>query len=80
MTVGGEAYTEKELASALKVQFTPTRILFNERGKPILTLNGYLPPNDFLTAIRYVGERHESTVSYRDFVRSQPRDDNAAKE
>ena len=26
VTVGGEAYTEKELASALKVQFTPTLI------------------------------------------------------
>ena len=80
MTVGGEAYTEKELASALKVQFTPTLIFFNERGKPILTLNGYLPPKEFLTAICYVGERHESTVSYREFVRNQPRDDSGAKE
>ncbi len=79
VTVGGDAYTEKELASALKVQFTPTLIFFNERGKPILTLNGYLPPNEFLTAIRYVGERHESTVSYRDFVHSEPRDDSGVK-
>ncbi|MDE0308487.1 MAG: thioredoxin fold domain-containing protein [Acidiferrobacterales bacterium] len=72
ITVDGETFTEKEFASALRVQFTPTLLFFNEQGKPILTLNGYLPPNEFLTALRFVAEHHESQMSYRDFVHSQP--------
>ncbi len=69
VTVGGEAYTEKELAAALQVQFTPTLIFFDEAGKPILTLNGYLPPEEFLVALRYVTEAQERQASYRDFAR-----------
>ena len=72
ITVEGETFTEKEFAEALRVQFTPTLLFFNEQGTPILTLNGYLPPNDFMTALRFVAEHHESEMSYRDFVRIQP--------
>ncbi len=68
VTVGGEAYTEKELAAALKVQFTPTLVFFDEAGKSILTLNGYLPPEEFLVALRFVTEAQEKNISYRDFV------------
>ena len=80
ITVDGETFTEKEFAAALRVQFTPTLLFFNEQGKPILTLNGYLPPNEFLTALRFVAENHESRMSYREFVRSQPVSNEGANE
>jgi len=80
ITVDGETFTEKEFAAALRVQFTPTLLFFNEQGKPILTLNGYLPPNEFLTALRFVAENHESRMSYREFVRSQPASNEGANE
>ncbi len=70
VTVGGQAYTEKEFSEALKVQFTPTLLFFNEKGKAVLKLNGYLPPRDFLTALTYVAEHHETKTPYRDFVRT----------
>ncbi len=70
VTVDGQSYTEKEFSAALKVQFTPTLLFFNEQGKAILKLNGYLPPREFLTAITFVAEKHEANVSYRNFVRS----------
>ena len=70
VTVGGQSYTEKEFSAALKVQFTPTLLFFNEKGKAVLKLNGYLPPQEFMTAIRFVAEKHETKVSYRDFVRT----------
>ena len=38
VTVAGGSYTEKELATALKVQYTPTLLFFNEKGKVILRL------------------------------------------
>lgn len=69
VTVEGQAFTEKQFAAALKVQFTPTLLFFNEKGKPILKLNGYLPPDDFLTAIKFVAEHQEQKVSYREYVR-----------
>lgn len=70
VTVGGQSYTEKEFSEALKVQFTPTMLFFNEKGKAILKLNGYLPPRDFLTALTYVAEQHETKTPYREFVRT----------
>jgi len=67
-TIGGEAYTEKSFASALKVQFTPTVLFFNENGKIILRLNGYLPPSRFKVALEYIANKKETSISYRDYV------------
>ena len=39
--VGGQSFTEKTLAQALKVQFTPTLFFFNEAGRVVLRVNGY---------------------------------------
>jgi len=68
VTVGGEQYTEKTFAAALKVQFTPTLIFFDEQGKVILRLNGYLPPQRFTVALDYVAGRKERELSYQDYV------------
>ena len=67
-SIGGKTYTEKSFADALKVQFTPTILFFNEQGKVILRLNGYLPPHRFKVAIDYVAKKHENKISYRDYV------------
>lgn len=64
----GKAYTEKGFAAANKVQFTPTILFFDETGRMILRLNGYLPPARFKTALDYVGQRQEKALSYRDYV------------
>jgi len=68
VTVGGEQYTEKTFAAALKVQFTPTLIFFDEQGKVALRLNGYLPPQRFKVALDYVAGRKERELSYHDYV------------
>jgi len=67
-TIGGQKYTEKSFAVALKVQFTPTILFFNEEGKIILRLNGYLPPPAFKVALDYVAGRQESKMSYQDYI------------
>ncbi len=69
VTVEGQSFTEKEFAAALNVQFTPTLLFFDERGQPILKLNGYLPPDNFLTAINFVAEQQERNLPYREYVR-----------
>lgn len=66
--VDGKHRTEKAFAAALKVQFTPTILFFDETGKTILRLNGYLPPSRFKTALEYVALRKENQISYRDYA------------
>lgn len=64
----GVKYTEKSYATSQKVQFTPTLLFFDEGGQMILRLNGYLPPERFKTAIEYVAQGKEKSVSYRDYI------------
>jgi thioredoxin-related protein len=64
----GKTYTEKSYGAALKIQFTPSLLFFDEAGKTILRLNGYVPPARLQAALDWVSGRHEKTVSFRDFV------------
>jgi thioredoxin-related protein len=65
--VDGKAYNEKSFAEAMKVQFTPTILFFNEQGEVILRLNGYLPPEQFKVALNYLVEK-SGQLSYRDYL------------
>ena len=64
----GNSMTEKEFAAAMKVQFTPTLLFFDEQGKVILRLNGYIPPQNFKLALEYVRGGMEREVSYRKYL------------
>ncbi|MCL5060571.1 MAG: thioredoxin fold domain-containing protein [Candidatus Thermoplasmatota archaeon] len=64
----GKAYTEKTYSAAQKIQFTPSLVFFDETGKILLRLNGYVPPARLQAALDWVGGRHENTVAFRDFV------------
>lgn len=68
MGLDGVKHTEKSYAASQKVQFTPTLLFFDEGGKMILRLNGYLPPERFKTAIEYVAQRKEKSIPYRDYI------------
>ncbi|MBU25661.1 MAG: hypothetical protein CMD99_06495 [Gammaproteobacteria bacterium] len=60
----GEATTEKDIARALEVQFTPTIIFFDSNGKPVLRLNGYVSPAEMEVALTYVHTEtyHSQTI------------------
>jgi thioredoxin-related protein len=47
----GRKLSEKRFAAALKVQFTPTLVFFDEKGGVVHRINGYLPPEEFLAAL-----------------------------
>jgi len=68
LSVAGKRYTEKAFSAALHVQYTPTLLFFDEHGKIVLRLNGYLPPRTFTVALDYVAGHHESATSYRDYL------------
>lgn len=66
----GKTHTEKTFAAAHKVQFTPSLLFFDEAGKVILRLNGYVPPARFKAALDWVAGRMERRQSFRDYVAS----------
>ena len=69
--VGGQEFSEKTLAGALKVQYTPTLLFFDETRKVILRLNGYYPPNDFRKALAYAGNQGEKHGTFADYLANQ---------
>ncbi len=68
--VGGNLFTEKTLAAAMNVNFTPTLLFFDEKKKVVLRLNGYYPPAEFVTAVEYVAAKKEQQISYSSYVSS----------
>ena len=70
--VGGQSFTEKTLAEALKVQFTPTLLFFNEAGKVVLRVNGYYPPDAFRSALEYARTHTNQSSSFNEFMSTLP--------
>ena len=75
----GEATTEKEIARALEVQFTPTIIFFDSNGKSVLRLNGYVSPAEMGVALNYVHtERYHSQTVFEYLATNKPKSVNAS--
>lgn len=70
VVVGDKAFTEKEFAAALKVQYTPTLLFFNEKNKVVFRANGYYPPEKFDTVLDYVGQHKERDQSFQNYLAS----------
>ncbi len=70
----GRVMTEKELARVLKVQFTPTLLFFDEKGKVVARLNGYYPPQRFEPVLDYVAEHLERRQALGDYLRQRVRE------
>ncbi|MCP4187859.1 MAG: thioredoxin fold domain-containing protein [Gammaproteobacteria bacterium] len=68
VNVSGQSFTEKSFAAALRVQYTPTLVFLDERGKVVLRLNGYYPPDQFQHALHYVAGKGEQQGSFSDYV------------
>lgn len=67
VSIGGQDFTEKTFAAALKVQYTPTLVFLDENGNVALRLNGYYPPTDFRAALDYVSQKLERKLSFSQF-------------
>jgi thioredoxin-related protein len=65
--IDGRAMSEKQLAAALKLQFTPTLFFLDEKGEVALRVNGYLPPERFEAALDYVSGKMEKKLPFADY-------------
>ena len=68
VVVGDKVYTEKQFAEALKVQYTPTLLFFDENNKIVFRANGYYPPEKFSALLDYIGKKQELDISYQDYM------------
>lgn len=76
--VGGRPFTEKTLASALNVDFTPTLLFFSENRKVVFRLDGYRPPEEFTHILDYVSGRLENEFTYSEYLASTGRTDTSS--
>ncbi|MDP2810560.1 MAG: thioredoxin fold domain-containing protein, partial [Rhodocyclaceae bacterium] len=68
----GKVRSEKEFAKFLKVQFTPTLLLLDEKGNIIARINGYYPPHRFSAALDYSVQRLERKHSFAEHMKTVP--------
>jgi len=67
--IDGRKTTEKELARALKVQFTPTLMFLDDQGAVVARLNGYYPPHHFTAALDYAAGIAGKGMRFEDYMR-----------
>jgi thioredoxin-related protein len=77
--VDGRVMTEKALARALDVQFTPTILFLDEKGKVVARLNGYYPPPRFEPVLDYVAGRLEGKQALGEYLALHVRETASAK-
>lgn len=70
VTVGDRVMTEKQFAAALRVQYTPTLLFFNENKKIVFRANGYYSPGKFNAVLDYAGMRKEKESSFLNYMAS----------
>jgi thioredoxin-related protein len=67
----GRAYTMRSLAARFGVTGYPTTLFLGAKGNYLGNSPGYLPPQDFLQQLRFVGDGHaERGEKYEDFLRA----------
>lgn len=66
----GRKFGEKQFAAFLKIQFTPTLLFFDERGKIVARINGYYPPQRFEAVLDWVAGRMENRITLAEHLRS----------
>jgi len=67
--LNGKVTTEKKFAEALKVQFTPTLLFFDEKGKVVVRVNGYYYPQKFMALLNYISGKLETKLSFRAYLK-----------
>jgi thioredoxin-related protein len=77
--LAGNAMAEKAFARSLRVQFTPTLLMFDEKGEVALRLNGYLPPRKFEAALDFVGAHLEKKQDFADYLAAHAREPTRGK-
>ncbi len=64
----GEEFSEKEFSIKMKIQFTPTLIFLNSKGKSVLRLNGYQSIEKMQATLDYISGKNYLNQSYAKYI------------
>lgn len=68
--IDGAKLPEKRFAAVLKVQFTPTLLFLDERGRVIARVNGYYPPHRLEAVLDWVAGHMEDRIALADYLKT----------
>ncbi|MCX6135784.1 MAG: DUF255 domain-containing protein [Ignavibacteriales bacterium] len=71
VTFDGTAMTEASLAGTMEVTGYPTVVFLDPTAKPITKISGYMEPKEFTSLLRFIGEDHYKTTSFKDYKNSK---------
>jgi thioredoxin-related protein len=54
----GKIYTEKDFATHMKTNFTPSLLFYEKHARLALKISGYRPPYQFRASLEYVADAH----------------------
>ena len=60
--------SERQLARSFSVRGYPALWFLKSNGEKIFYYPGYLPADKFIYVLRYIGEGHYESTSFRDFI------------
>jgi len=67
----GRSYTLRTLAARFGVTGYPTTVFLSAKGAQLASVPGYLPPQDFLLLLRFIGDGHGARgEEFEDFLRA----------
>lgn len=64
----GKTFTEKEFATHIKIQFTPTLVFLSPQGEVLLRLNGYQSIEKMHAALDYIANKTYLESSYANYL------------
>jgi len=67
----GKQLAERQLAAMFAVRGVPASAFMDSAGKLIAKLPGYMPPDRFITVLKYVSEGWYSDMTYQEFMDSE---------
>ncbi|MDM8546384.1 thioredoxin fold domain-containing protein [Candidatus Venteria ishoeyi] len=67
----GTVLTEKTFSQKHRVWATPTLFFLDKQGQLVFRINGYYPPEKFLSALSYVADKQYTKQSFLNYFRHQ---------
>jgi thioredoxin-related protein len=62
----------REIAARYNVKGLPSTWFLSENGGPICSRPGYIPPDEMLNILRYIGSDSYLSMSYKSFLEKSP--------
>jgi len=67
----GAKYTGRQLSQLFGVTGFPTTVFISPKGELITSVSGFIPPEKFITILKYLAGNHYEKMKYDEFVKQE---------